>query len=96
MKLTIDLATFYSMGDERRFFQGLNDNPAISDIKGIGRQLECDLMLRNLNRDSLRDLMALLWRYGISLKPISVLSERKKFEWLNDERGYWHRSMFQK
>ena len=47
MKFNIDLVTFYSKGDERRFFQGLNDNPAISSVKGIGRQLELNLILRN-------------------------------------------------
>jgi hypothetical protein len=94
MKITLDLSVFYSMGDERRFFQGLTENPAVSKVRGIGRQLEVTLILARLNRDALRELVALLWRYGISLESLSVLTEREKFRWLDDERCFWHKNMF--
>ncbi len=94
MKIVLNLTTFYSMGDERRFFQGLTENPAVSNVLGIGRQLEVSLVLKRLNRDALRDLIALLWRYGVSLEALSGIAEKDRFGWLNDERCYWYKSMF--
>lgn len=94
MKITLNLTTFYSTGDERRFFQGLTGNSAVSKISGFGRQLEVTLVLNRLSRDALRDLIALLWRYGISLEALSFLVKKDKFMWINDERYYWYKSMF--
>ena len=94
MKILINLTTFYSLGDERRFFQGLNENPAVSNTRGIGRQLEVTLVLNRLNRDAVRDLIALLWRYGVSLVALSGLADKERFKWLDDERCYWYKSMF--
>ena len=94
MQLEIDLSTFYSKGDERRFFQGLNDIPAIKDIRGVSRGLVVQVDMHSLSKDAMRELIALLWRYGISLYPLRVLANNKKFVWLSDEKFYWHRSMF--
>lgn len=82
------------MGDERRFFQGLSENAAVSKIQGVGRQLEVMLVLNRLSNDGLRDLMALLWRYGIPLAALSEIAEKARFRWLDDKRGYWYKSMF--
>ncbi len=95
MKITVNLTMFYSMGDERRFFQGLSENPSISNVRGIGRQLEMTLTLNRLSKDGLRDLIALLWRYGIPLVALSGIAEKPRFAWLNDERCYWYKSMFE-
>ena len=94
MKVKIDLVTFYSRGDENRLFQGLNDIPAITDIIGVGRSLVLKIDARVLNNDMLRELIALLWRYGIALHPINILCKKKKFVWISDEKFYWHQSMF--
>ena len=94
MKIKIDLVTFYSRGDERRLFQGLGDISAITDVTGVGRGLALKIDVRKLNDEMLRELIALLWRYGISLRPISVLCEKKKFVWISEDKFYWHKNMF--
>jgi hypothetical protein len=94
MRIAIDLAMFYSKGDERRFFQGLRDNPAISSFKGVGHQLQISLVLGRLNQDAIRDLIALFWRYEIVLRPLAQLAEKERFAWLRDDSGYWYESMF--
>ncbi len=94
MDVEIALGCFYSQGDERRLFQGLNEIKAIRSVKGVGVNLIISLEMRLLSKDALRELMALLWRYGIPLAPFYFLAERKKFAWLNDERGYWYKSLF--
>jgi hypothetical protein len=94
MQLEIDLSVFYAKGDERRFFQGLSEISAIKDVRGVGRGLIIQVDIRSLNKEALRELIALLWRYGISLSPLRVLAENKKFVWLNDVGFYWYKSMF--
>jgi hypothetical protein len=94
MQLEIELNTFYSKGDERRFFQGLNDIPAIKEIRGVGTGLVIQVDLRHLTKDALRELIALLWRYEISLYPLRILTNNNKFVWLSEKKFYWHSSMF--
>ena len=94
MLLKIDLTTFYTRGDERRFFQGLSDISAIKNIRGDGRGLVMTLNLRHLNKEMTRELIAILWRYSISLAPLAMLAGNKRFLWLKDERLYWYGSMF--
>lgn len=94
MKLTIDLTTFYSDGDERRFFHGLRENPAISGFRGVAQQLEITIVQSRLNHAALRDLIALFWRYQIPLSPLSKIANIRRFEWLNNDKWYWYKSMF--
>lgn len=94
MQLEIGLTTFYSKGDEQRFFQGLTDISAIKEIRGIGKELVVQLDTRSLSKEALRELIAVLWRYGISLYPLRVLAENRKFAWIAEEKFYWHKNMF--
>lgn len=94
MILEIELGSFYSRGDERRLFQGFKDIAAIRSVRGVGRDLLLDIELATLGKEDLRELLALLWRYGIPLAPLRVFSDRKKFNWLMDAQGYWHDDMF--
>lgn len=94
MQLAIRLESFYSEGDERRFFEGLADIACISNVRGVVRDLVFDLHTGRLGQEALRELIALLWRYGISLVPLAVLADKPRFAWLRDPRWYWSSSMF--
>ncbi len=94
MIVKIALGSFYSKGDERRLFTGFSDIAAIRGVQGVGRDLLLDMPLAGLSKEAMRELMALLWRYGISLAPLRALAQTKKFGWLNDPQGYWYGSMF--
>lgn len=94
MKVEFELTKFYSHGDEARFFSGLRDIRAVRDVVGVGRGIQVDLDARLLSKELLWELIALLWRYQIALRPLAVLSQQKKFLWIKDDRSYWHRSMF--
>jgi hypothetical protein len=94
MIIKIRLGKFYSQGDERRLFQGFKEIVAIRNVEGVGRDLLLDIKISSLSKEAMRELLALLWRYGISLAPLQPISERKKFEWLINVQGYWHSDMF--
>ncbi|MCA1247168.1 hypothetical protein [Massilia sp. MS-15] len=94
MELRIRLQGFYSPGDERRFFDGLLGLAGVAGCRGEGRDLLVALDLRRLNRDAMRELVALLWRYRIGLAPLRALAGKARFAWLDDPRAYWHAAMF--
>lgn len=94
MKLMIDLNTFYSAGDEQRFFHGLNDNTAVSGYRGIVRQLEIGIVQQRLTRNALQELIALFRRYQIPLTPLAPLAQTKRYAWLADDQWDWHGDMF--
>lgn len=96
MQIEIRLSSFYSLGDERRFFKALTEITAIKNVQGVGRGLLMDIDLRYLSEEALLDMIALFWRYGIILVPLQALATRKRFAWLSDEQAYWHKSMFGK
>ena len=94
MILQIALDSFYSRGDERRLFLGFKEITAIRSVQGIGKDLLLDVEVNALSKEGMRELLALLWRYGISLTPLRTFAEKKRFSWLNDSQGYWHTAMF--
>lgn len=94
MILQIALGSFYSRGDEKRLFLGLKEISAIRSVQGVGRDLLLDIEIAALNKEAMRELLALLWRYEIPLAPLRAFAEKKKFGWLNDSQGYWHGAMF--
>ncbi len=94
MKLQIELPKFYTEKDESRFFMALREISALKSIQGVGRSLIIDFDLRGLGRDSLFELIGILTRYQINLKPLGTLAERSKFSWLKDKRWYWYGGMF--
>jgi hypothetical protein len=94
MILEIALGSFYSRGDERRLFVGFKEISAIRSVKGVHRDLLLDIEVAALNKEAMRELLALLRRYEIPLAPLRVFAKKNKFAWLNDEQGYWHNEMF--
>lgn len=94
MQIAIELTSFYSPGDERRFFDGLAELACIENVRGIGRALVFDLRLNRISKDKLWELIALLRRYGIGLAPLGVLASRARFAWLREPHWYWHANMF--
>jgi hypothetical protein len=67
---------------------------AIRGVRGVGQDLLLDIEISSLSKEALRELLALLWRYGIPLAPLRALAEKKKFSWLNKAQGFWHGDMF--
>ncbi|MFZ6760999.1 hypothetical protein ACO0K9_27660 [Undibacterium sp. Ji50W] len=94
MKIQIKLTTFYTTKDEARLFMALRDISALKSMQGIDRSLQIDFDLRKLSRDSVFELIGILTRYQIDLKPLSVLAERSKLAWIKDKKWYWHVGMF--
>lgn len=92
MKIEIQLTTFVSHGDERRFFHALEELDCIANIKGVGRGLTFDLDIDSLTKAKLMDLIAVLYRYGIDLSFLNEIADiDKKYLWILDKNFYWHK-----
>lgn len=95
MQFELNMPQFYSSGDERRFFQGLKELPPVKEFHRLRGRLIIRVEPRFLGKAMLCELIALLWRYEISLAPFcSIAISNKKFGWLNDAQCYWYESMF--
>lgn len=94
MKIEVSLSEFFSPGDERRFFEAFKSIRGIQSVVGSERSLIVVIILRYLNRDSIIELIALLWRYQIRLHPLRELAKSKKFSWMSEPQWYWHKDMF--
>lgn len=47
-----------------------------------------------MTTNNIRELVALLYRYGVDLEPLVVLSKGGNGDWLKNVDGYWYTSMF--
>jgi hypothetical protein len=91
MKIFIELGIFYSPGDEKRLFEALHSLGCVRSIHGQGLGVHLDIELKELSRAVLEDLLVLLWRYGIDVRPFNALADRnRRFAWIKDEGRVWH------
>ena len=94
MKLFVELGYFYSPGDERRLFEALQSMSCVKSVRGQGLGVILDVELRKLTRPALEDLLVLLWRYEVDLRPFGILAERnQRFRWIAQPDRVWHRSL---
>lgn len=96
MQFEMPLSLFYSHGYERRFFHGLREIPAVREFRRVGGKLILEIEVRFLNRVSMHELLALLWRYSVPLNAFKALAmNNRRFSWLRDEEAYWYPNMFE-
>lgn len=86
---------FYSRGDEASFFAFAGGIPAVTKVEGVAESLVLHLRPK-VSDASLRDLIALLYRYKIDMRPLAELKTKKNSEWFCDPASYWHKKVFGK
>ena len=84
---------FYSQRDEDHFFAWLQSIPAIKGVTGRGAGLEL-VVERPVDKDSLRDLIAVMTRYNIDCRPLKPLCDEHPDERFRDEKTYWHSAIY--
>ena len=85
---------FFSQLDERAFFDWLKRLRCVSNVEGRGDTLFIRVVESKVDETALRDLLALFWRYGISMKQLAVFDKREFADWFQDEGAYWYQSVF--
>jgi hypothetical protein len=84
---------YYSKNDEHAFFDWLHKLKCVIKIHGH-RNILTITVRNNLDEDDLRDLMALLYRYRINMKPLAKFDRPEFRKWLHYKKSYWHSEMF--
>lgn len=94
MKVYATPLEYFSQLDEESYFERLGKVGSVVNFKGVGRELEIELDEAKINADDCRELIALFYRYGNSLRSLRILSSIPGNEWINDSRTYWYEKMF--
>lgn len=84
---------FYGYKDEKYFFAWLKSIKAIEAFNGYAKGLKLTIRVP-ISDDDLRSLIALMTRYQLNLKPLSVLATAENTEWFKDPIKFWYQSVF--
>lgn len=86
---------FYSPLDEDYFFEWLQSIPVVKEVNGVkGGRLEITIE-EPVNEECLADLMAVLSRYSVDLKPLKSLCAPNNEKWFRDPNKYWYPAIFE-
>ena len=93
-ELIVALGTFGSAGDEKAFFDWLQSIPCVEAVLGRSRVLHITLRKQPSNSD-LRELIALLQRYRLDMRPLAALRNERNAAWFAENRSsFWHVHVF--
>ncbi|MBF6204317.1 hypothetical protein IU483_09310 [Streptomyces gardneri] len=84
---------YYSRGDEAAFFEWLDRIPSVRSYGGRLSTLEI-VVDTPVDDDSLRELVALFYRYHIDLAQLRQLDNTQIGPWFRDPRKFWHEPVF--
>ena len=77
---------YFSQKDEDHFFTWAQEIRCVSSVdRGV---LSVDD--EHVSEDDLRELLALLTRYGLSIEQLRGLVSRANESWFNDPDAYWN------
>jgi len=85
--------TFYSQMDQDHFFAWLQSISGVKEVGGTGRAMEL-VVGRPMDKESLRDLIALMVRYRMNCRPLKPLCDEQEDEGFRDKRKYWYSAVY--
>ncbi len=86
---------YYSSIDEDLFFEWIKRIPSIIEFRGISDELHLYIKSNIIPDDDLRELIALFYRYKISMKQLTIFLNQNNKEWFYGKpKGYWHKKTF--
>ena len=92
--LIIKEGTYYSQGDENAFFKWLESISGVSRVVGSPTGLIVTLRSRSLSESSLRELIALYFRYSLPMAALAQFETPKNTAWFRGPKAYWHKAVF--
>jgi len=96
LNLVVRGPRYFSQGDEKAFFDWLYSVSCVAKIGGRLRDLYVTLK-RAPNDADLRELIALLFRYRMNMKPLAVFLTSRNAKWFAaNPDAFWHAKIFGK
>lgn len=84
---------FLSSGDEAAFLGFARSIKAVLKITGRGDEIILSVVSRP-SENSLRDLIALFYRYSIAMRQLGQFCNVKNRRWFRDSRAFWFERVF--
>ena len=86
---------YYHQADERAFFEWLARIPCVKNYEwGEGSYGLVVQLKRRPGQDDLRQLLALLYRYGADMRQLAKFETAKNRGWYRDPKKFWHKAVF--
>ncbi len=92
--LIAESVAFLSDGDERSFFGWVESVPGVKSVQGRGRALLITFAGKRLPDESLREVIALFFRYGVEMTQLADLLTEGNRAWFANPKAYWYRNVF--
>lgn len=86
--------SFYSPEDEAAFFSWAVRIPGVSRVFGEGREIVIVVRNSTPSETTLRELLALLYRYKVSMSQLAGFVSEKNASWFKCPEAYWYRKVF--
>ena len=85
---------YLSKLDEDLFFEWLGKLACVSGFEGVGDELQITVLMNKVDDACLRELLAIFFRYQISMKQLAVFKDDQKRKWFSDGAAYWYSKVF--
>ena len=92
--LNAERVVFYSMTDERSFFEWLAKMPFVLDVVGRGLVIEITVDTSMVDDDGLRELIAFFQRYRVSMRQLRVFDCEEFSHWFRRRNTFWYKKVF--
>ena len=85
---------FLSPGDEKAFFDWLREIPCVDEVTGVSQNLQITFR-RQPGNQHLRELVALFYRYRMTMKPLAALKTGRNAAWFaGNMNAFWYARVF--
>jgi hypothetical protein len=95
-KLLVREMTYYSQLDGDSFFHWLTSIAGVIRVVGTPNGLEVTLRTSRLSERSLRDLLAIHFRYGLPMRSLAQFETPVNRAWFRSREKYWYEAVFGK
>ena len=95
-KFLISEGRYYAQLDEAAFFGWLQAISGVTKVEGTQAGLVVHLRTSRLSEAALRDLLALHFRYGLSMHSLAQFETPRNTSWFKAPDAYWYENVFGK
>lgn len=85
---------YLSEHDESAFFEWLEKIKCVERITGSGDELYIKLKESPIDNMSLREILALFYRYDVDMKQLAQFLNNKNKKWFYGPQAYWFERVF--
>lgn len=85
---------YRSQNDEAAFFEWLDKIKCIAGYYGSGSVLYIKIFSNEVDDQSLREILAIFYRYEIDMKQLAIFKNKKNQKWFYESHKYWFKRVF--